>query len=130
MAFDQSTFGPIGGENMLTPTIWGYTTLDTLAVVSASGYFDEKIFQIASGDQVFISAFDGVASGYFSNSGSAITTTLLDSSANVAPTNVYTINSVDDFPNAPIGGVIELTNGDEVTYQLASDVIDIGANRF
>ena len=42
-------------------------------------------------------------------------------------TNVIKVNSVDDLPT-PSGGVIELTNGDEVTYELASDVIDIGAN--
>lgn len=43
-------------------------------------------------------------------------------------TNVYVINSIDDFPNAPVGNVIELTDGDEIAYQIASNVIDLGAN--
>lgn len=42
--------------------------------------------------------------------------------------NVYVINTIDDFPNAPVGGVIELTDGDEVSYLLGSKVIDLGAN--
>jgi hypothetical protein len=45
-----------------------------------------------------------------------------------AATNVHVINSADDFPDA-VGGVRELTGGDEVAYQLASDVIDIGSDR-
>lgn len=46
-----------------------------------------------------------------------------------ASTNVVKINSLADFPD-PVGGVIELTNGVDIAYEIAATNIDIGSNVF
>jgi hypothetical protein len=43
--------------------------------------------------------------------------------------NVIVVNSLADFP-APVGGIIELTSGADITYLLDTEDINIGANRF
>lgn len=43
--------------------------------------------------------------------------------------NVIKINQLSDFPE-PAGGVIELTDGADVTYDIDAAVINLGANKF
>lgn len=62
MSFDQSNFGPIGGENMLAPAQWSYrSNVDTVSSISAAGYFDDKQYQLESGDMIYVQGSDGVA---------------------------------------------------------------------
>ena len=59
MAFTQETFAPIGGQSTAAPSIWSYSTQDTLAETIAASYFIAKQYQLNVGDEIFIVASDG-----------------------------------------------------------------------
>jgi len=83
MAFDQSGFAPLGGENTNSPTIWGYRSADSLTDIQASGYFNPKVYQIEQGDFVFITASASIAFGYFNNDGTNVTTVIIEGSEGI-----------------------------------------------
>lgn len=83
MAFNQGSFGPIGGENMLAAAVWSYRTGDSLADIQAAAYFNDKVFQIEDGDFLFANTSDAVAFGFFNNDGSNVTVTIIEGSAGV-----------------------------------------------
>jgi len=80
MSFNQKNFGPIGGENMVAPAQWSYRTGDdAIAEVSAAGYFNDKVYQLESGDNIYIAASDSVGLYEIVNDGEQITLTSITS---------------------------------------------------
>lgn len=86
MAFDYTNLYPDTSGNGGFTKSWNYTTLDSIATVSASGYFNKVATRIGIGDNIYISqvdAFDrtrtsllGFAILYVSGiSGGVVTTT-------------------------------------------------------
>lgn len=54
MAFTQETFAPISASATTAPKLYAYSTSDAIATVQASGYFDDKKFQLEEGDVVYV----------------------------------------------------------------------------
>jgi hypothetical protein len=52
MSFTQSTFAPVGPQSTNAPSIYSYSTNDTIAEVTTSGYFVDKIGQLEEGDYI------------------------------------------------------------------------------
>ena len=54
MSFSQSSHATIGAHSSNTPSLYSYNTTDSIADVIASGYFDNKKFQLEIGDIIII----------------------------------------------------------------------------
>lgn len=54
MAFTQNTFSPVASQASDTPALYLYKTDDSIATVTASGYFYEKRYQLEVGDVIFM----------------------------------------------------------------------------
>jgi len=59
MAFTQSTFAPVGANSTDALAVYSYDTSDTIATVTAEGYFVDKQFQLEDGDIILCNASDG-----------------------------------------------------------------------
>ena len=119
MAFDQSGFAPMGGENTNTPTLWGYTTTDSLATVSASGYFNNKVFQIEAGDFLFVVSGNDRAIGYFGNDGTNVTTVIIEGSEGIeTPWPAFTEVNTDTTITATVQCLAVDASGGDVTITL------------
>jgi len=57
--FTQGTFATVGAQSTDTPTVYSYKTNDTISVVSAVGYFDDKRQELDLGDLIFAQCVDG-----------------------------------------------------------------------
>jgi hypothetical protein len=56
MAFTNNSFSGPSCANSACPRIFTYRTNDTEAVVEGSGYFNDKVNELAVGDMIFIHA--------------------------------------------------------------------------
>jgi hypothetical protein len=59
MAFTQDTFAPVGANSTDAPAIYSYSTSDTIATITAAGYFVDKQFQLEEGDIILCSTSNG-----------------------------------------------------------------------
>jgi len=123
MSFNQDTFAPVGANSTDTPKVFSYKTTDSLATVLTSGYFDDKRFQLDSGD-IILSDISGTFSiiQIMTATPSVVTTNQVFST----PANQLIINSLSDFPNA-VGGVITLADD---TFYLIGDNLAVTTDRF
>ncbi len=53
MAYSATDLQVIGGQPGTSPTIWSYTTADTIATVNTSGYFNGASQVLAVGDLIY-----------------------------------------------------------------------------
>ena len=58
MAFTQDTFSIVGAASSAAPTVYCYSTADTIIVVTTSGYFTPKQNQLVEGDLIHACAVD------------------------------------------------------------------------
>ena len=60
MAFDQTRFGPIGGQSKRgkAPQVFSYFTSDAIATVKGSGYFDSIADLLSADDMIMCAAND------------------------------------------------------------------------
>lgn len=63
MALNTTTMSPCSADNGCMAKLWHYTTTDTLATVSASGYFNGLAATLGIGDIIFVSVVDALAAG-------------------------------------------------------------------
>ena len=61
MAFNQDNFASVGANSADAPAVYSYSTDDTLATVGGALYFNDKVFQLESGDVILVNATDGFA---------------------------------------------------------------------
>lgn len=59
MAFTQDTFAPVGPQSTDAPSVYTYSTPDTLSSISVGGYFVDKQYQLEEGDVIFAQCSDG-----------------------------------------------------------------------
>lgn len=59
--FDQSNYGPVGGEQLIAPSIYSYRSEDSMAEIVSPFYFNEKQFQLEEGDLIYIVSRDSEA---------------------------------------------------------------------
>ena len=117
MAFDQQKFGPIGGENMIAPAQWSYRSSDdAIADVAASGYFNEKIYQLETGDNIYIAASDAAGLFEVTNDGSDITLTNITdggggSTSKKEVSTPYTVLASDEILFVSGTGVVTIPAG-------------------
>lgn len=83
MSFEQSQFGPIGGENLIAPSLWSYRTPDSINDVVSSGYFNDKYYQIEDGDYLFVTASDSQAFATLTKDASNVIVTVIEGTAGV-----------------------------------------------
>lgn len=53
MSFNQAKFATVGAHSSDTPSIYSYSTSDSLSAVIATDYFKPKRFQLGEGDWIF-----------------------------------------------------------------------------
>ena len=71
--FTQDSFSPVSSHgNSDSPKIWAYRSLDDIATISATGYFNKKFHQINTGEFVVIDSSDANILATFDKSGSNI----------------------------------------------------------
>lgn len=101
--FDINAFGNISSGASEGPKLWSYgSSADTLATISASGYFDDVKFRIDNNDLIYVSASDGVEQlKVTSNNGATATTSVYIPASGGAPnTAKYIVQTPDsDLPN-------------------------------
>lgn len=81
-------FTRVGPQNDFAPTIWTYSTADTLATVDGSGYFNSLADRIKVGDFLLTYTTTGPAAGV----------------------SVCTGNTRDLAASPPVSGVVDFTN--------------------
>jgi|9_EtaG_2_1085328.scaffolds.fasta_scaffold15176_2 hypothetical protein len=112
MAFTENNFGPIGGENIAAPAHWSYrSAIDTLAETTAIGYFNDKINQLESGDNIYINASDSVGWYKVANDGDEITLTPVSDGGNSGVQSI-TGDGVDN--NDPENPTLSFPDADQV----------------
>lgn len=53
MAYSAADLQCIGGQAGNSPSIWSYTTTDTIATVNTAGYFNDASLVLAVGDLIY-----------------------------------------------------------------------------
>jgi hypothetical protein len=101
--FDINSFGNISSGASEGPKLWSYgSSTDSLATVSASGYFDDVKFRIGLNDLIYVSASDGVEQLRVTsvNGATATTTTYVPSSGGAPSSATYIVQTPHpDLPN-------------------------------
>ena len=123
MAFDQSTFAPVGANSTDSPKIYSSTTRESLLTVTAADYFIDKRFQFDAGDIILASLSGNLDIIVIEAAGASGVTASVGISD--SPTKQVLVNQLSDFP-APIAEVITLAAD---TKYLLGDDIDLGNNR-
>ena len=54
MAFVKTDLQVIGGQPGTSPTIWSYTTADTIATANTAGYFNDASLVLSIGDLIYL----------------------------------------------------------------------------
>ncbi len=83
MAFDIDSFDNVSSGASKGPRLWSYgSDTDSLATISASGYFNDVKFRIDRNDLIYVSASDGVEQlRVTSENGQTVTTSVYTSSS-------------------------------------------------
>lgn len=53
MAYSHPSLQRVGPANSDAPTLWTYSSVDTAAVIGASGYFNAAYEDLSLGDRIF-----------------------------------------------------------------------------
>ena len=53
MAFVKTDLQAIGGQAGTAPTMWSYTTADTIATANTAGYFNDASLVLGVGDLIY-----------------------------------------------------------------------------
>ena len=97
MAFDINAFDNVTSGSSLGPRIWSYgSSVDSLATIAASGYFDDVKFRIEDKDLVYVSGTDGAQFVKLSSSAGEepVTTTVWLPSDGGGEINLGTANQI------------------------------------
>ena len=113
MSFTQNTFAPIGPQSTAAPSMFSYSTADTLAALTTSGYFVDKQFQLNAGDIIFTQHQNGFT---ILEVGSSTDTAEIPSLA--GDIGYILVTEKDDFPE-PSGGIITL---EVARYYIKGDI--------
>ena len=113
MTFNNDNFGTIGGESVVAPSVYSYSSDDSLATVLAADYFYSKRFVLETGDWVLAFLSDGhyhlnMSSGSTAISGQffdkmVVVKEAADISGSLDSTVVYFIDGIIDM-----GGRLQL----------------------
>ena len=71
MSFTQSTFATVGAQAAPSPTVYSYSTTDSLGTVTGAGYFADKSGQFNEGDMILADTLDGFSLLSITSSGDA-----------------------------------------------------------
>jgi hypothetical protein len=108
--FTQDTFAPISAHATTSPKVYSYQTDDDIDTVLGAGYFDEKKFQLETGDWIFCSVSSGNRMLQVSSNTGAVETT------DVSLERQIIVRSASDFNN---------TRSDVVYF--VDGVVDMGS---
>lgn len=59
MAYAAAGLQAIGGQTGTSPTLWTYTTADTIATVNTAGYFNDASLVLAVNDVIIVASSTG-----------------------------------------------------------------------
>ena len=59
MAFVKTDLQAIGGQAGTAPTMWSYTTTDTIATANTAGYFNDASLVLGVGDLIYLQTSTG-----------------------------------------------------------------------
>jgi len=132
MAFNGDNMTPLGGNSRagVAPMGWGYqSSVDSLATVQATGYFDSFNKLLLAGQFIYTSLTDGKGILTISSVDKFLKQVTLDPKVFTpsfgAPANVQPVRFSSDFPT-PVAGVITLD--ENVSYNLF-DTINLAGDR-
>lgn len=72
MSFTQSTFATVGAQAAPSPTVYSYSTTDSVGTVTGAGYFADKSGQFNEGDMILADTLDGFSLLSISSAGDAV----------------------------------------------------------
>lgn len=84
MAFQESTFTPIGGQSSEGPAVYAYETSDTMETVLGAGYFTSKRFTLEENDFIIVAASDQIAIVTVDSSGTGTVNSRISQKSRVA----------------------------------------------
>jgi hypothetical protein len=130
MAFTQSTFSIVGAESSNSPTIYSYSTSDTVSQVTATGYFSDKQFQLTQGDIIHTAASDSQAILSVGNDTASASVTSTELSNRIIVRNASDLSgSLDSTKEYFIDGVIDMT-GTGISIEVPSGGLQLAGYSF